>query len=62
MHFSQMYVDVYNSARNVPVSLFVRVCHFQQFFSQIMTVYGCERELNAHFYSAASLKDHAPDT
>ena len=23
---------------------------------------GCDRELNAHFYSAASLKYHAPDT
>ena len=27
-----------------------------------MTVSGCDRELNAHFYSAASLKYHAPDT
>ena len=26
------------------------------------TVSGCDRELNAHFYSAASLKYHAPDT
>ena len=43
--------------------LFVRVwCRFQQFFSHIMTVSGCNRELNAHFYSAASLKYHAPDT
>ena len=23
---------------------------------------GCDRELNAHFYSAASLKYHVPDT
>ena len=43
--------------------LFVRVsCRFQQFFSHIMTVSGCDRELNAHFYSAASLKYHDPDT
>ena len=27
-----------------------------------MTVSGCNRELNAHFYSAASLKYHVPDT
>ena len=25
-------------------------------------VSGCDRELNAHFYSAASLKYHVPDT
>ena len=25
-------------------------------------VSGCDKELNAHFYSAASLKYHAPDT
>ena len=43
--------------------LFVRVLHrFQQLFSHISTVSGCDRELNAHFYSAASLKYHAPDT
>ena len=35
---------------------------FQQFFSHITTVPGCDRELNAHFYSAASLKYHAPET
>ena len=34
----------------------------QQFFCHITTVSGCDRELNAHFYSAASLKYHAPDT
>ena len=32
------------------------------FFSHITTVSGCDRELNAHSYSAASLKYHAPDT
>ena len=32
------------------------------FQSYITTVSGCDRELNAHFYSAASLKYHAPDT
>ena len=43
--------------------LFVLVwCRFQQFVSHITTVSGCDRELNAHFYSAASLKYHAPDT
>ena len=41
--------------------LFVRI-RFQQFFSHIEVVSGCDRELNAHFYSAASLKFHAPDT
>ena len=41
----------------------VCVCiRFQQFFSHITTVSGCDRELNAHFYSAASLKYHVPDT
>ena len=35
---------------------------FQQFFSHIMTVSGCDRELNAHLDSAASLKYHAPGT
>ena len=45
------------------VCLFVQVLRrFQQFFSHIATVSGCDRELNAHFYSAASLKYHAPDT
>ena len=43
--------------------LFVRVLHrFQQCFCHITTVSGCDRELSAHFYSAASLKYHAPDT
>ena len=28
----------------------------------VTTVSGCDRELNVHFYSAASLKHHAPDT
>ena len=47
----------------------LRVCvcirvkrRFQQFFSHITTMSGCDRELNAHFYSAASLKYHVPDT
>ena len=31
-------------------------------FGHITTVPGCDRELNAHFYRAASLKYHAPDT
>ena len=43
--------------------LFVRVLHrFQQFLNHITAVSGCDRELSAHFYSAASLKYHAPDT
>ena len=47
----------------VVLLLFVRVLRrFQQFFSHITKVSGCDRELNAHFYSAASLKYHAPDT
>ena len=28
------------------------VCRFQQFFSNIKMVSGCDRELNVHFYSA----------
>ena len=36
--------------------LFSVVCRFRHFFSHITTVSGCDRELNAHFYSAASLK------
>ena len=35
---------------------------FQQFFTHITTMSGCGKEFNAHFYSAASLKYHAPDT
>ena len=31
-------------------------------FQSYHDVSGCDRELNAHFYSAASLKYHAPDT
>ena len=31
-------------------------------FQSNHTVFGCNRELNAPFYSAASLKYHAPDT
>ena len=47
----------------VVLLLFVRILRrFQQFFSHITTVSGCDRELNAHFYSAASLKYHTPDT
>ena len=43
--------------------LFIRVLRrFQQFFSHITTVPDCDRELNAQFYIAASLKYHAPDT
>ena len=43
--------------------LFVRVLRrFQQFFNHITMVSGCDMELNAHFYSGASLKYHAPDT
>ena len=35
---------------------------FNNFSHHITTVSGCDRELNAHFYSAASLKYHVPDT
>ena len=35
---------------------------FQQSFSHIKTVSGCNRELNANFYSAASLWYQVPDT
>ena len=44
------------------VCLFVLVQHrFQQFFSRITMMSGCDRELNAHFYSAASLEYHGPE-
>ena len=47
----------------VVLLLFVRVLRrFPHFFSHITTVSGCDRELNAHFYTAASRKYHAPDT
>ena len=47
----------------VVLLLFVRILRrFQQFFSHITTVSGCDRELNAHFHSAASLKYRTPDT
>ena len=36
--------------------------HFQKYFSHIETMSGCDRELNAHFKSAASLKQHASKT
>ena len=42
--------------------LFVRVAMLSTIFSHITTVSGSARELNAHFYSAASLKYHAQDT
>ena len=35
---------------------------FPQLFSHITTVSDCDTELNAHLYSAAPLKYHAPDT
>ena len=34
---------------------------FQQSFSHIATVSGCDQKLNAHFKSAALLKYHIPD-
>ena len=46
----------------VCVCVYLGLTSFQQFFSHITTVSGCDRELNAHFYSAASLKYHVPDT
>ena len=45
------------------VCVYIRVKHrFQQFFSHIIMVSGCDGELNAHFCSAASLKYHVPGT
>ena len=42
---------------NLPYGLTAEVLRrFQKFFSHITTVSGCDRELNAHVYSAASLK------
>ena len=42
----------------------VCVCKFgfNVAFEIITTVSGCNRELGAHFYGAASLKYHVPDT
>ena len=43
--------------------MFVVVClGLTLFFSHIITMSSCGRELNAHFYRAASMKYHAPDT
>ena len=36
--------------------------HFQQAFSHITMMSGCDRELNVHFCSAASLQYQVPDT
>ena len=45
----------------VNVSVVWVLCCFPQLFSHIMTVSGCNRELHACFYNAASLKHHVPD-
>ena len=42
--------------------LFVRVAMLSTIFRSYHDVSGSARELNAHFYSAASLKYHAQDT
>ena len=44
----------------IPSDRFQR--RFQQSFSYIATVSGCDRQLNAHFKSAASLTYHTSDT
>ena len=47
---------IFACLRTLPfISLFWFKCGFQQFFSHITMVSGCDRELNARFYSAASL-------
>ena len=50
----------------ITLSVVVVVCSsltsLSTIFSHITTVSGCDRELIAHFYSAASLKYHVPDT
>ena len=52
----------------VVYNLYVCVCVYSgltslsTIFNHITTMSGCDRELNAHFYSAASLKYHVPDT
>ena len=42
----------------------VCVCEFGFYvaFNNFSVISRCDRELNAHFYSAASLKYHVPDT
>ena len=55
--------NVYKNCNQNYVCLFVMVLYnFQHFFSHIMTMSGCDKELDTHFYSAALLKNHAPDT
>ena len=62
-HISPALFPIYTHMRKLLLLLFIWVLRrFQQFFSHITTVSGCDRELNAHFYSAASLTYHVPDT
>ena len=50
------------SSGKVCVCVYSGLTSLSTFFSHITTVSGCDRELNAHFYSAVSLKYHVPDT
>ena len=56
-----LYFDLYMSSKSC-CCLFGLNIAFNNFFSHITMVSGCDRELSAHFYSAASLKNHVPDT
>ena len=46
----------------VTVCVVQLLCPFQQSFSHIRTVSGCDRELNVQFSTAASLWYQVPDT
>ena len=54
--------DQYNEHIPSVVVVCSGLTFFKQFFSHITMVSGCDRELNAHFHCAKSLKYHAPDT
>ena len=46
----------------VCVCMYSGLTSLSTIFQSYHDVSGCDRELNAHFYSAASLKYHDPDT
>ena len=61
MAVSELYFVKHPSECKLAVVVVFRVFNvaFNNFVSHIVTVSGCDRELNFHFYSADSLKYHA---
>ena len=61
----QLSQTLFSAIAQIKVSNSPITNHTNKFMTQrpaFQLVSGCNRELNAHFYSAASLKYHAPDT